>query len=539
MFKVKGGLLGKLTAGFVGVIIFMGIIAGIGWYSARRLVYIERVPRLAHRLDIKMLQCRREEKNIIIRGILPEHIAKWNEAFAEIREIGSEMESVGYISRPEREALEAKIVEYKKIFEALVLDIKSKKILSPEELDTYDEKLKDTGRLILTVGDKVIQESIELSRRVERQTFLLLLYISVFGITFSLFLGYITTRIVRRSMKEIEDLTHELEASSMELALGLSEHFEVLRRVAQGDLTVSAPEESENELLAKLGAVINQTIGNLIESARGEVEQVYTLAASGIRVIDEEFNIIRTNQAMEELSGVSKEEALSIKCYQQLKGPICHTDECILKQILGGKEKVEIEVEGESLDGRRIPCLVKAMPFRDTEGNITGVIEDIRDITYLKEIERELEESSMELALGLSEHFEALRQVAEGNLTITTSEESKNELLAKLGTVINKTSRSLKKTMEELERAKTGLEEQVKERTKELEEAKASLEQRVKNRTIELEKSQRELQRRFKELEDFSKVAVGRELKMIKLEEEIERLEAQIEAQIKDKPKKD
>ena len=534
MFKIKWDMPNKLRAGFVGIILFMGIIAMMGGYSARRLVYIERAPRLAHRLDIKMLQCRREEKNIIIRGSLPEHITKWNSALDDIRKIGNEMESKGFITQQEREALGGKIVEYEKLFEDLVLSVESERMLSPEQLHTFDERLKDTGRSILIVGNKVIQDSINLSRKVERQTFISLLFISVFGIAFSLFLEWVTTKVVHRSMKEIEDLTHELEDDSMELALGLSEHFEILKRVAQGDLTLSAPEESKNELLAKLGTVINQTIGKLIESARGEVEQIYTLAASGIRVIDKDFNIIRTNRAMEELSGLNKEEALSIKCYQQLKCRVCHTDECILKQVLAGKEEIEIEVVGESSEGRRVPCLVKAIAFKDTEGNITGVIEDIRDITQLKEIEKELEESSMELALGLSEHFEALRQVAEGDLTITTSEESKNELLAKLGTVINKTSLSLKKTMDELEKAKTGLERQVKERTKELEEAKNSLEQRVKDRTAELEKSQRELQGRLKELEDFSKVVVGRELRMIELEEEIERLKAGI----KNDPKK-
>ncbi|MFQ6049760.1 MAG: cache domain-containing protein [Candidatus Paceibacterales bacterium] len=79
-----------------------------------------------------------------------------------------------------------------------------------------------------------------------------------------------------------------------------------------------------------------------------------------------------------------------------------------------------------------------------------------------------------------------------------------------------------KKTREErlreLEEIKATLEIKVKARTEELEELVASLDEQVRQRT-------KELQEKIEELEKFRKFAVGRELKMVELKEEIKRLE--------------
>lgn len=60
------------------------------------------------------------------------------------------------------------------------------------------------------------------------------------------------------SMEELIDYTHEL-------AIGLSEHYNTLNRIASGDLSQKASEDSPHELIAKLGMLINKEAATLIE----------------------------------------------------------------------------------------------------------------------------------------------------------------------------------------------------------------------------------------------------------------------------------
>lgn len=69
----------------------------------------------------------------------------------------------------------------------------------------------------------------------------------------------------------------------------------------------------------------------------------------------------------------------------------------------------------------------------------------------------------------------------------------------------------------------------IKESRKKLEEYSKSLEKQVAERTKELEKSKKELEVKVDELERFSKLSVGRELKMVELKKRIRELEKQKE----------
>jgi signal transduction histidine kinase len=65
--------------------------------------------------------------------------------------------------------------------------------------------------------------------------------------------------------KMVDERDRELEAISLELALGLSEVFEALKKISSGDPDVRIPESSQLELIAKLKDIVNLTAENLAE----------------------------------------------------------------------------------------------------------------------------------------------------------------------------------------------------------------------------------------------------------------------------------
>ncbi|MBZ9578676.1 HAMP domain-containing protein [Patescibacteria group bacterium] len=117
--------------------------------------------------------------------------------------------------------------------------------------------------------------------------------------------------------------------------------------------------------------------------------------------------------------------------------------------------------------------------------------------------------------------------VTKGNLDYRLRIKTGDEI-EQLAQEFNRMTGSLKESRNELEEAKASLEIKVKARTEELEELTKSLDEQVKERT-------KELHQRVEELERFQKLTIGRELKMVELKKEIERLEKELK--IKDQKK--
>ena len=121
-----------------------------------------------------------------------------------------------------------------------------------------------------------------------------------------------------------------------------------------------------------------------------ECMHILNTATDGIGLIDTDFNILRVNATFSTLVGIREDEAVGKKCFEIFGSPSCHTPDCPLTRILSGDRLVEYEVERESSDGTRVPCLTRASAIHGPGGELVGIIADLKDITERKLMEQHI-----------------------------------------------------------------------------------------------------------------------------------------------------
>lgn len=102
--------------------------------------------------------------------------------------------------------------------------------------------------------------------------------------------------------------------------------------------------------------------------------------ADGVFTVDMNMLITTYNRAAEEMTGYSHEEAIGRPCHEVFRTEVC-TDDCPLKEALKkGKPIVSREVYILDKHGARVPISVCASVLQDTEGNVIGGVETIRNL---------------------------------------------------------------------------------------------------------------------------------------------------------------
>ncbi|MFH7320490.1 diguanylate cyclase [Desulfurivibrio sp. D14AmB] len=123
-----------------------------------------------------------------------------------------------------------------------------------------------------------------------------------------------------------------------------------------------------------------------------EINQIFRTVAGGIFLIDTDFEILRYNEALLRMAGVTAAQAEGAKCHEIFPSVLCGTPSCPLRQIKQGAEQVENEIEFAGPDG---PAYyhVLATPFRGPAGDLVGIVEHITDVTSRVLAEKALQES--------------------------------------------------------------------------------------------------------------------------------------------------
>jgi len=176
-----------------------------------------------------------------------------------------------------------------------------------------------------------------------------------------------TLKLVNEQLTEframVDERDRELEETSMELALGLSEVFEALKEISSGDPEVRIPETSDLELIAKLKHIVNLTGENL-----GEIVDLSHNFAIGLAEHFDALHRVSRGDLTARVSGTSQVELL-----EALRKVTNQTIESVSREITERRR-----VEDELRDSReKYRTVLEACPdplvVYDVEGKVTYI----------------------------------------------------------------------------------------------------------------------------------------------------------------------
>ena len=189
-----------------------------------------------------------------------------------------------------------------------------------------------------------------------------------------------------------EDSIKGLEAGADDYIVKPLDPQELAARIRAGQRIIQL--ESEYEKTNKQLEVSIDRASQMAaraETAFAELNKIFNTSADGMWVVDKDFNVLRINYPFLTLLGKSEENVIGKKCYDVFPTAMCHGPDCSMARLLAGSERIECDVEKEMEAGVKTPFLLTATPLRDADGKISGIVENLTDISARRRAEEMLQ----------------------------------------------------------------------------------------------------------------------------------------------------
>ncbi len=111
--------------------------------------------------------------------------------------------------------------------------------------------------------------------------------------------------------------------------------------------------------------------------------------SDGVFTVDDAWRVTSFNRAAEQITGVSRDEAIGRRCSEVFRSSMCETG-CALRRTMDTGATVVNQVAFIiDASGRRIPVSVSTALLRDAQGALLGGAETFRDLSLVEELRKE------------------------------------------------------------------------------------------------------------------------------------------------------
>ncbi len=113
--------------------------------------------------------------------------------------------------------------------------------------------------------------------------------------------------------------------------------------------------------------------------------------SDGVFTVDQEWRITSFNRAAEEITGISRTEAIGRLCSEVFRSNMCETGCALRKTLKNGKPIIGRSGYIIDEEGNRIPISLSTAVLKDPSGTVVGGAETFRDLSEVEALRHELE----------------------------------------------------------------------------------------------------------------------------------------------------
>jgi PAS domain S-box-containing protein len=369
-------------------------------------------------------------------------------------------------------------------------------------------------------------------------------------------LGFRKDEVVEQSLSRFisPEETREFTAALREVVEhGVTRDAVLNPRSASGEviptsLNASALRDSEGNVIGAIGVLRDM---RELDKARAYAQRLIEDAPDPVFVSDLEGKILEANEAVSQLLGFRRDEVVEQSLSRFISEEETREFTAALREVVERGVTRNARLNPRAATGEIIPTSLNASALRDTDGKVIGAIGVLRDMRELDKARAyaesliknapdpvfvsDLEGKILEANDAVSELLGFRRdEVVEQSLSRFISEDETREFTAALREVVE---RGVTRNARLNPRAATGEVIPTSLNASALRDPDGKVigaigvlrDMREYEEVVrDLERSKTELQEKILDLEKFEEVVVGRELKMIALEKELEGLHQEV-----------